>query len=102
MQSKQNNWITIIFWLAFVSVGLFSPQRADAQSAMNPAGDLLAQNMGDAIWLWWANQSGTTEHIMYRSTSSSGPWQTLGGVDEVAARTGGPKIDETPDAALMN
>ena len=45
--------------------------RSEAQSATNAAGDLWAENMGDAIWLWWENQSGTTEYLIYRSTSSS-------------------------------
>jgi hypothetical protein len=99
---KPNRLITTIVCLIFVSVGPLSIDRLDAQTAANTAGDLWAENRGDAILLWWVNQSGTSEYIMYRSTSSSGPWQWLGGVDEVAARTGGAKLDETPDAALMD
>jgi hypothetical protein len=102
MPKKKTRLIAMIVWWAFPSVGLLSVQRVDAQSAANAAGDLWAENKGHAIWLWWENQSGTTEYIMYRSTSSNGPWQVLGGVDEEAARTGGAKVDETPDAALMD
>jgi hypothetical protein len=55
-----------------VSVGLLSVERADTQTAANAAGDLWAENKGHAIWFWWENQSGTTEYIMYRSTSPRG------------------------------
>jgi hypothetical protein len=56
--------------VGFVSVGLFSTDRAEAQTAANAAGDLWAENMGHAIWVWWENQSGSTQYMMYRSISS--------------------------------
>jgi hypothetical protein len=73
-----------------------------AQVAENPQGDLWGQNMGDHIMFWWSNQAGSAEYIVYRAPSDAGPWQELARVREVAARTGGAKVDYTADAKVMD
>jgi hypothetical protein len=71
-------------------------------SAGNTRGDLWAENQGDQIVFNCAYHDGTTEYIVYRATSASGPWAELGRMPDDVARTSGRKIDDTPDARLMD
>ena len=64
-QGTKELFAVIVLWV-FVSIGLFSMDRAEAQTAANGAGDLWAENQGKAIWLWWENHSSTTEYMIYR------------------------------------
>ena len=71
-------------------------------SARNARGDLWGENQGDQIVFNWAYHTGASEYIVYRAMSVTGPWQELGRMSDAVARTSGAKIDDTPDARLMD
>ncbi len=71
-------------------------------SAQNAQGDLDGENWGDKIVFNWLEEDGATEYIIYRSTSFNGPWAELDRLDDRAAKTGGSKVDVTPDARLKD
>jgi hypothetical protein len=93
--------INLVLFLAF-HLCFIGVKVSEAQVAMNPPGDLLGENMGDNIAFNWGYQDGTTKYIIYRSLSINGPWEVLDEIDDVAARTGGAKVDFTPDARLKD
>lgn len=68
----------------------------------NKAVDLSGLNMGDQIVLWWTIDDRATEYILFRSTSVDGPWVERFRMDDIAAATGGGKVDITPDARLLD
>jgi Glucodextranase, domain B len=70
--------------------------------AANSQNDLRGENWGDQIVFWWSYHAGAIEYIIYRAPSSSGPWEELGRMSDAVARTSGPKIDDTPDARLID
>jgi hypothetical protein len=92
-------------WLVSVNLSC-SPVKIHAAqnflSARNAQGDLRGENWGDQIVFWWSYHAGATEYIVYRAPSSSGPWEELGRMSDAVARTSGPKIDDTPDARLID
>jgi hypothetical protein len=63
---------------------------------------LFGENMGDFIILQWSLNDSATEYFVYRSTSPNGPSEQTGMFSQGAARTGGAKVHETPDARLMD
>jgi hypothetical protein len=71
-------------------------------SAVNARGDLFGENWGDQIVFNWAYQDRASEYIVYRSKSASGPWDVLGTMSDIVARTSGSKIDDTPDAKVID
>jgi hypothetical protein len=74
----------------------------ETQWASNAKGTLYGENMGDFIILQWSLNDSATEYFVYRSTSPNGPWKQTGRFSQGAARTGGAKVHETPDARLMD
>ena len=72
------------------------------QWASNAQGTLFGENMGDFIILQWSLNDSATEYFVYRSTSPNGPWEQTGRFSQGAARTGGAKVHETPNARLMD
>jgi hypothetical protein len=72
------------------------------QWASNAQGTLFGENMGDFIILQWSLNDSATEYFVYRSTSPNGPREQTGRFSQGAARTGGAKIDDTPDVRLMD
>jgi hypothetical protein len=90
----------LIGLLCLLTVHLALITAAVAQVGENPQRDLWGNNMGDFIMFTWVSQSGAAEYIVYRAPSDTGPWEELARVREVAARTGGAKVDFTPDARL--
>ena len=94
-----------LVWFLIVQPSFITVHVSQAQpfpSAQNTRGDLWGENWGDQIVFNWVEADGATEYIVYRFTSLAGPWQELARVREVAARTGGSKVDVTPDASLMD
>jgi hypothetical protein len=91
---------TMLFFLLFFPFVLFAVDPARAQVGANARNDLRGDNMGDYMALWWSDEPTATRYTLYRSTSQSGPWQKLWTADSDMARTGGPKVDPTPDARL--
>jgi hypothetical protein len=91
-------WSLLFFWI--VQVGLIAV--SEAQYATNAQRDLYGENLGDQIMLQWDLEDNTHEYFVYRSTSLNGPWTQIAKVRESAARTGGSKVDVTPDAKLMD
>jgi hypothetical protein len=77
-------------------------QGRKPQSATNAKGTLYGENTGDFIILQWDLNDSATEYFVYRSTSLNGPWEQVGRFSQSAASTGGAKVDDTPDARLMN
>ena len=65
--------VAMLVSLILLASDFYSLQRVQAQTADNAARDLRGENHGNAIWLRWENQAGTTEYIMYRSRSVNGP-----------------------------
>jgi hypothetical protein len=78
------------------------PKFVPTQSATNSKGTLYGENAGDFIILQWSLNDSATEYFVYLSTSLSGPWEQTGRFSQGAARTGGAKVHETPDAKLMD
>jgi hypothetical protein len=75
---------------------------AYSQAVRNSQKSLYGENMGDFIILQWEINDNATEYFMYRSTTANGPWEQVGKFSQGAARTGGAKVDYTPDARLMD
>lgn len=86
----------ILVWILAVQLGLIG--ISEGQVAENPQGDLWGENTGDQIVFTWDEQEGTSEYIVYRARHVKGPWEELARIREVAASTGGAKVDVTPDA----
>ncbi len=101
---------TLIFafslgWLLTANLSCSALKVSKAQnspSARNAQGDLYGENLGDQIVLDWDLHDGATGYLLYRSTSLAGPWEQRGSIRESAARTGGARVDVTPDARLMD
>jgi hypothetical protein len=68
----------------------------------NSQGDLSGLNTGDQVVLQWSIDERAAEYVLFRSTSIEGPWNEIARIDDLAARTGGAKVDITPDARLMD
>jgi hypothetical protein len=92
---------TLLFFLLFFPLAFLAVDPARAQVGANARNDLLGDNMGDYIVLWWAQDRSTTTYVMYRSTSQTGPWQEIARIDAAFSRTGGGIIDDTTDGRLM-
>lgn len=71
-------------------------------TVQNSARDLDGLNMGDQVILGWSLEDRAAEYVLFRAPSLEGPWEERGRVDSVAARTGGSKVDITPDARLKD
>jgi len=85
------------------NVQLSQSQKArKPQSATNAKGTLFGQNEGDFIILQWDLNDNATEYFVYRSMSLNGPWEQTGRFSQGAARTGGAKVIDTPDARVMD
>jgi hypothetical protein len=100
-----NRQIILALLLGVLFVGALSfltPTHSHAQAARNPQKTLYGENMGDFIILQWVLNDNATEYFVYRSTSANGPWNQTGRFSQGAARTGGAKVDYTPDARLMD
>ena len=70
--------------------------------ASNPQRTLYGENMGDFIILDWDLRDEAAEYFVYRSTSLNGPWKQVLRTRQGAARTGGARVDLTPDARVMD
>jgi hypothetical protein len=70
--------------------------------ASNAQGTLYGENAGDFIILQWNLNDSIAEYFVYRSMSLNGPWEQTGRFSQGAASTGGAKVDDTPDARLMD
>ncbi len=94
-----------LVWLLTVQLSFITVEVSQAQpfpSAQNAQGDLWGENWGDKIVFNWVEEDGVTEYIIYRSTSFNGPWAEIDRLDDRAAKTGGSKGDDTPDARLKD
>lgn len=78
------------------------PKFVPTQSATNARGTLYGENTGDFIILQWSLNDSAAEYFVYRSMSLNGPWAQTGRFSQGAASTGGAKVDDTPDARLMD
>jgi hypothetical protein len=72
------------------------------QWASNAQGTLYGENAGDFIILQWTLNDDAAEYRTYRSRSLAGPWEQVLRTSQAAAATGGAKVDDTPDARLMD
>jgi hypothetical protein len=78
-------------------------QKSDkTQWASNAQRTLYGENAGDFIILQWSLNDSAAEYFVYRSMSLNGPWAQTGRFSQGAASTGGAKVDDTPDARLMD
>ena len=94
-----------LVWLLTANLSYSAMKVSQAQpfpSAQNAKGDLWGENWGDQIVFNWVEEDGVTEYIIYRSTSFNGPWAEIDRLDDRAAKTGGSKGDDTPDARLKD
>jgi hypothetical protein len=82
---------------SFITV---SVREADPNpGVINPKGDLWGSNLADQIALWWVEQDGATEYVIFRSLSFTGPWQEI---QRVPAAGSTNTTDTTPDARLKD
>ena len=72
------------------------------QWVSNAQGTLYGENAGDFIILQWTLNDDAVEYRTYRSRSLAGPWEQVLKTSQAAAATGGAKVDDTPDARLMD
>lgn len=57
-----------------LSDGFASAQFVEMTTEQNEQGDLVAQNWGDRIVLYWHLQEGTPTYIVYRAVADQGSW----------------------------
>jgi len=101
--TKLRRRVVMLFAVLLVgAVSFMLPACTFAQPARNPQGTLFGQNEGDFIILQWDINDSAIEYFVYRSTSANGPWGQTSRFSQGAARTGGAKVDYTPDARLMD
>jgi len=77
-------------------------QGRKPQWASNAQRTFYGENLGDSIILDWDLNDEAAEYFVYRSTSLNGPWKQVLRTSQAAARTGGARVDLTPDARLMD
>ena len=78
-------------------------QKSDkTQWASNAQRTLYKENAGDFIILQWTLNYDAAEYRTYRSRSLAGPWEQVLRTSQGPAATGGAKVDDTPDARLMD
>ena len=77
-------------------------KSSKTQWASNARGTLYGENAGDFIILQWTLNDDAAEYRTYRSRLPAGPWEQVLRTSQAAAATGGAKVDDTPDARLMD
>ena len=78
------------------------PDPQTTPSASNDQGTLYGEHMGDFIVFQFATRDVAAEYFVYTAPSINGPWEQTGRFSQGAARTGGAKVDDSPEVKVMD